>query len=254
MNFYERASGARMHANWFRPGGVHQDVQDELLEDIGKWLVKRLPQLFEDAIALVADNRIFKERNVDIGVVGRDDAIAWSFSGPMLRASGVPWDLRRSQPYDVYDRMEFDVPVGTNGDCYDRLMVRVEEVRQSARIMKQCLNEMPGGPIASDDRKVVPPRRAEMKQSMEALIHHFKLFTEGYHVPAGEVYVATESPKGEFGVYLIADGSNTPYRCKIRPTGFSHLQAVDFMARGHMLADITAILGSLDIVFGEVDR
>jgi NADH-quinone oxidoreductase subunit D len=254
VNFYERASGARMHANWFRPGGVHQDVPLKLLDDIGEWLVARLPRLFEDAVALVADNRIFKERNVDIGTVSRDDAIAWGFSGPMLRASGVPWDLRRSQPYDVYARMEFDVPVGANGDCYDRLMVRVEEVRQSARIMKQCLNELPDGPVASFDRKVVPPRRAEMKQSMEALIHHFKLYTEGFHVPAGQVYVATESPKGEFGVYLIADGSNMPYRCKIRPTGFSHLQAVDFMARGHMLADITAILGSLDIVFGEVDR
>jgi len=254
VNFYERASGARMHANYFRPGGVHEDVPDALLEDIGRWLVTRLPRLFEDAIALVAENRIFKERNVDIGVVGRDDAIAWGFSGPVLRASGVPWDLRRSQPYDVYDRMAFDVPVGTKGDCYDRLMVRVEEVRQSARIMKQCLDEMPDGPVASLDRKVVPPRRAEMKSSMEALIHHFKLYSEGFHLPAGEVYVATESPKGEFGVYLVSDGTNKPYRCKIRPTGFSHLQAIDFMARGHMLADITAILGSLDIVFGEVDR
>jgi NADH-quinone oxidoreductase subunit D len=254
VNFYERVSGARMHANWFRPGGVHQDVPNALLEDIGRWLDTRLPRLFEDAIALVADNRIFKQRNVDIGVVSRDDAIAWGFSGPTLRASGVPWDLRKSQPYDVYDRMTFDVPVGTRGDCYDRLMVRVEEVRQSARIMRQCLGAMPEGPIASLDRKVVPPKRAEMKRSMEALIHHFKLYTEGFHVPAGQVYVATESPKGEFGVYLIADGSNMPYRCKIRATGFSHLQAVDFMARGHMLADITAVLGSLDIVFGEVDR
>ena len=254
MNFYERASGARMHANWFRPGGVHQDVPLRLLDDIGRWLDARMPQLFEDAIALVADNRIFKERNVDIGAVDKDDAIAWGFSGPMLRASGVPWDLRKSQPYDVYERMEFDVPIGSRGDCYDRMMVRVEEVRQSARIMKQCLAEMPSGPVASFDRKVVPPKRGEMKQSMEALIHHFKLYTEGFHVPAGEVYVATESPKGEFGVYLVSDGSNTPYRCKIRPTGFSHLQSMDFMTRGHMLADVTAILGSLDIVFGEIDR
>lgn len=254
MNFYERASGARMHANWFRPGGVHQDVPAQLLEDIGQWLDVRVHSLFEDAIALVADNRIFKERNVDIGAVGRDDAVGWGFSGPMLRASGVPWDLRKSQPYDVYDRMDFEVPIGTKGDCYDRLMVRVEEVRQSARIMKQCLNAMPGGPVASSDRKVVPPPRAEMKQSMEDLIHHFKLYTEGFHVPAGEVYVATESPKGEFGVYLVSDGGNMPYRCKIRPTGFSHLQAMDFMTRGHMLADVTAILGSLDIVFGEIDR
>jgi len=243
-----------MHANWFRPGGVHEDVPLRLLDDIGRWLDTRLPRLFEDAIALVADNRIFKERNVDIGAVDRDDAIAWGFSGPMLRASGVPWDLRKSQPYDVYDRVEFDVPIGVRGDCHDRMMVRVEEVRQSARIMKQCLAEMPSGPVASGNRKVVPPKRGEMKQSMEAMIHHFKLYTEGFHVPAGEVYVATESPKGEFGVYLVADGTNRPYRCKIRPTGFSHLQAMDFMTRGHMLADVTAILGSLDIVFGEIDR
>jgi len=243
-----------MHANWFRPGGVRLDVPPRLLADIDNWLDRRLAPMFEDAIALVADNRIFKERNVDIGAVDKDDAIAWGFSGPMLRASGVPWDLRKSQPYDVYDRMDFDVPIGARGDCYDRLMVRVEEVRQSARIIRQCLVEMPEGPVASDNRKVVPPSRAEMKSSMEALIHHFKLYTEGFHVPPCEVYFATESPKGEFGVYLVSDGSNTPYRCKIRPTGFSHLQAMDFMTRGHMLADVTAILGSLDIVFGEIDR
>ncbi|HEX6376046.1 MAG TPA: NADH-quinone oxidoreductase subunit D [Allosphingosinicella sp.] len=254
MNFYERASGARMHANYFRPGGVHQDVPQALLDDIGEWMDTRLHRLFEDSISLVADNRIFKQRNVDIGTVSRDDAIAWGFSGPMIRAAGVPWDIRKAQPYDVYDRVEFDVPVGTKGDCYDRMMVRVEEVRQSVRIMKQCLDQMPEGPIASLDRKVVPPKRAEMKQSMEALIHHFKLYTEGFHVPEGEVYVATESPKGEFGIYLVADGTNKPYRVKIRPTGFSHLQAMDFMTKGHMLADVTAILGSLDIVFGEIDR
>ena len=254
FNFYERASGARMHANYFRVGGVHQDVPLKLLADIGDWLDGRLPRLFEDAISLVADNRIFKQRNVDIGTVSRDDAIAWGFSGPMIRAAGIPWDLRKSQPYDVYAKMDFEIPVGTRGDCYDRFMVRVEEVRQSARIMKQCLAEMPEGPIASLDRKVVPPKRAEMKQSMEALIHHFKLYTEGYHVPAGEVYVATDSPKGEFGVFLVADGTNKPYRCKIRPTAFSHLQAMDFMSRGHMLADTTAILGAMDIVFGECDR
>jgi NADH-quinone oxidoreductase subunit D len=252
--FFERASGARMHCAWFRPGGVHQDVPLKLLTDIADWLDKRMPELFEDAISLVADNRIFKQRNVDIGLVSREDAIKWGFSGPMIRAAGLPWDLRRSQPYDVYDRMEFDIPVGTRGDCYDRFMVRVEEVRQSMRIMKQCLRDMPAGPIASDDRKIVPPKRAEMKQSMEALIHHFKLYTEGFKVPAGSVYVATESPKGEFGVYLVSDGSNKPYRCKIRPTAFSHLQAMDFMSRGHMLADTTAILGALDIVFGECDR
>jgi NADH-quinone oxidoreductase subunit D len=254
MNFYERVSGARMHAAWFRPGGVHEDIPLKVLSDIGDWADKRLPELFEDAMSLVIDNRIFKQRNVDIAIVSKEDAIAWGFSGPMIRAAGLPWDLRKSQPYDVYDRMEFEIPVGTNSDCYDRFMVRVEEVRQSARIIKQCLREMPEGPIASDDRKVVPPRRAEMKQSMEALIHHFKLYTEGFHVPAGEVYVATESPKGEFGVYLVSDGSNKPYRCKIRPTAFSHLQAMDFMSRGHMLPDATAILGAIDVVFGECDR
>ena len=254
MNFYERVSGSRMHANYFRPGGVRQDVPEKLLTDIDEWLDARLPRLFEDAIALVADNRVFKQRNVDIGVVSQEDAIKWGFSGPVLRGSGISWDLRKSQPYDVYRLMDFEVPVGTSGDCYDRFMVRVEEVRQSARIMKQCLRDMPEGPTASADRKVVPPKRGEMKQSMEALIHHFKLFTEGFHVPAGQVYVATESPKGEFGVYLISDGSNRAYRCKIRPTGFSHLQAMDMMTRGHMLADVTAVLGSIDIVFGEVDR
>ena len=254
MNFYERVSGARMHANYFRPGGVHQDVPAGLLEDISNWMDSRLMRLFDDAISLVADNRIFKQRNVDISYVSKEDALAWGFSGPMIRAAGIPWDIRKSQPYDAYDLVDFDVPVGTKGDCYDRFMVRVEEVRQSVRIMKQCIAEMPEGPIASLDRKVVPPKRGEMKQSMEALIHHFKLYTEGFHVPAGEVYVATESPKGEFGIYLVADGTNKPYRVKIRPTGFSHLQAMDFMTRGHMLADVTAILGSLDIVFGEIDR
>jgi NADH-quinone oxidoreductase subunit D len=254
MNFYERASGSRMHANYFRPGGVRSDVPIKLLTDIADWLDGRFGCLFEDAISLVADNRIFKERNVDVGIVARDDAVRWGFSGPMLRGSGIPWDLRRSQPYDVYDRMDFEIPVGTRGDCYDRFRVRVEEVRQSAIIMKQCLAQMPEGRVITDDVKVAPPRRAEMKRSMEALIHHFKLYTEGFHVPKGEVYVATESPKGEFGVYLVADGSNAAYRCKIRPTGFSHLQAMDMMTKGHMLADVTAILASLDIVFGEVDR
>lgn len=253
LEFFERASGARMHSAWFRPGGVHQDVPLKLLTDMADWL-DEFPTLFEDAMSLVIDNRIFKQRNVDIATVSKEDAVRWGFSGPMIRGSGIAWDLRKSQPYDVYDRMEFDVPVGTRGDCYDRFMVRVEEVRQSARIMRQCLNEMPEGPVSSSDRKVVPPKRAEMKQSMEALIHHFKLYTEGFHVPAGEVYVATESPKGEFGVYLVSDGSNKPYRCKIRPTAFSHLQAMDFMSKGHMLSDATAILGAMDIVFGECDR
>ena len=254
MNFFERVSGARMHAAWFRPGGVHQDAPEKLLVDIGEWVDNRLPELFGDAMSLVTDNRIFKQRNVDIAVVSKDDAIKWGFSGPMIRAAGLPWDLRKSQPYDVYDRMDFEIPVGTNSDCYDRFMVRVQEVYQSAKIIKQCLAEMPEGPIASDDRKVAPPKRAEMKQSMEALIHHFKLYTEGFHVPAGEVYVATESPKGEFGVYLVSDGTNKPYRCKIRAPGFPHLAAMDWLNRGHQLADVSAILGSLDIVFGEIDR
>ncbi|MEP7221959.1 MAG: NADH-quinone oxidoreductase subunit D [Novosphingobium sp.] len=254
LNFFERAAGARMHMAWFRPGGVHQDVPLKLLTDIADWLDTRLPRLFDDAMSLVVDNRIFKQRNVDIAIVSKEDAVSWGFSGPMIRGSGIAWDLRKSQPYDVYAQMDFEIPVGTRGDCYDRFMVRVEEVRQSARIMKQCLAEMPEGPIASDDRKVVPPKRGEMKQSMEALIHHFKLYTEGFHVPAGEVYVATESPKGEFGVYLVSDGSNKPYRCKIRPTAFSHLQAMDFMSKGHMLPDVTAIIGAIDVVFGECDR
>ncbi len=254
MNFFERVSGARMHSAWFRPGGVHEDAPLKLLSDIGEWCETRLPRLFGDAMSLVIDNRIFKQRNVDIATVSKADALAWGFSGPMIRGSGIAWDLRKSQPYDVYAEMDFDVPVGTHGDCYDRFMVRVQEVYQSARIIKQCLNAMPDGPVASLDRKVSPPRRGDMKMSMEALIHHFKLYTEGFHVPAGEVYVATESPKGEFGVYLVSDGSNKPYRCKIRPTAFSHLQAMDFMAKGHMLADATAILGAMDIVFGECDR
>jgi NADH-quinone oxidoreductase subunit D len=254
LNFFERASGARMHAAWFRPGGVHQDVPLKLLTDIADWLDTRLPKLFEDALSLVVDNRIFKQRNVDIAVVSKEDAIKWGFSGPMIRGSGIPWDIRKSQTYDCYAKMEFDIPVGTKGDCYDRFMVRCEEVRQSARIMKQCLLEMPEGPVCSDDRKVSPPKRAEMKQSMEALIHHFKLYTEGFKVPAGSVYVATESPKGEFGVYLVADGTNKPYRCKIRPTAFSHLQAMEMMSKGHMLPDTTAIIGAIDVVFGECDR
>jgi NADH-quinone oxidoreductase subunit D len=252
MQIYEHVSGARMHANYFRAGGVREDIPPAVLDKIGEFLDNRL-QIFEDSIALVADNRIFKQRNVDIGIVHKDDAIAWGFSGPMIRASGVPWDIRKSQPYEVYDRMEFEIPVGTNGDCYDRFMVRVEEVRQSWKIARQCLKELPPGPVGADS-KVFPPMRSTMKTSMEALIHHFKLYTEGYHVPAGEVYVATESPKGEFGVYLVADGTNRPYRCKIRPTMMSHLQAMDMMMRGHMLADTTAVLSAIDPVFGEIDR
>jgi NADH-quinone oxidoreductase subunit D len=257
MMFYERASGSRMHAAYFRPGGVHQDLPDQLVRDIGAWCDPFL-QVCDDLEGLLTDNRIFKQRNVDIGVVDLDTCWAWGFSGVMVRGSGAAWDLRRAQPYECYSELEFDIPIGKNGDCYDRYCIRMEEMRQSVRIMKQCvaklLSEEGRGPISSTDGKVVPPKRGEMKRSMEALIHHFKLHTEGFHVPAGEVYAAVEAPKGEFGVYLVSDGSNKPYRCRIRAPGFAHLQAMDFMCRGHMLADVSAILGSLDIVFGEVDR
>jgi NADH-quinone oxidoreductase subunit D len=224
-----------------------------LVDDIGAWAGK-FPRIIDDIDGLLTENRIFKQRLVDIGTVSAEDAADWGFTGPMLRASGVPWDLRQAQPYMVYDRMKFDVPIGKHGDCYYRYLVRMEEMRQSLRIIKQCLSEMPGGPATSDDRKIAPPSREDMKQSMEALIHHFKLYTEGFHVPAGEVYAAVEAPKGEFGVYLVSDGTNRPYRCKIRAPGFAHLQAMEFCSRGHMLADTVAILGSMDIVFGEVDR
>ncbi|MBS3848343.1 NADH-quinone oxidoreductase subunit D [Devosia sp. BSSL-BM10] len=257
MIFYERASGARMHAAYFRPGGVHQDLPQALVDDIDAFCDEFLV-FVKDLDTLLTDNRIFKQRNVDIGVVKLEDAWNWGFSGVMVRGSGAAWDLRKSQPYECYDEMEFDIPIGKNGDCYDRYLIRMEEMRQSAKIMKQCvvkLNAADGkGPVSSLDGKVVPPKRAEMKQSMEALIHHFKLYTEGYKVPAGEVYACVEAPKGEFGVYLVSDGTNKPYRCKIRAPGFAHLSAMDFLCRGHMLADVSAILGSLDIVFGEVDR
>ncbi len=253
MEFYENVSGARMHANYYRPGGVHQDLPPGLLDDIAAW-AEQFPKVIDDIDVLLTENRIFKQRLVDIGRVTADQALDWGFTGPVLRASGVPWDLRKAQPYMVYDRMQFDVPVGRNGDCYDRYLVRMEEMRQSLRIIWQCLAEMPDGPVMADDRKVAPPPRAEMKRSMEALIHHFKLYTEGFHVPPGEIYAAVEAPKGEFGVYLVTDGSNKPYRCKIRAPGFTHLQAMDFLCKGHMLADSVAILGSLDIVFGEIDR
>ena len=257
MMFYERASGSRMHAAYFRPGGVHQDLPDQLVRDIGAWCDPFL-QVCDDLEGLLTDNRIFKQRNVDIGVVDLDTCWAWGFSGVMVRGSGAAWDLRRAQPYECYSELEFDIPIGKNGDCYDRYCIRMEEMRQSVRIMKQCvaklLSDEGRGPVSSIDGKVVPPKRGEMKRSMEALIHHFKLHTEGFHVPAGEVYAAVEAPKGEFGVYLVSDGSNKPYRCRIRAPGFAHLQAMDFMCRGHMLADVSAILGSLDIVFGEVDR
>ncbi|MDO6965750.1 NADH-quinone oxidoreductase subunit D [Rhizobium alvei] len=257
MLFYERASGARMHAAYFRPGGVHQDIPQELVDDIDKWC-DQFPAALADIDKLLTGNRIFKQRNVDIGVVSLEDAWAWGFSGVMVRGSGAAWDLRRSQPYECYSDLEFEVPIGKNGDCYDRYLVRMEEMRQSCKIMKQVCKRLKtdakGGPVSSLDGKVVPPKRGQMKRSMEALIHHFKLYTEGYHVPAGEVYAAVEAPKGEFGVYVVSDGTNKPYRCKIRAPGFAHLQAMDFLNRKHMLADVTAILGSLDIVFGEVDR
>jgi NADH-quinone oxidoreductase subunit D len=253
MVFYERASGARMHAKYFRPGGVHQDLPPELLADIYEW-TNHFPQVLDDIEILLTDNRIFKQRNVDIGVVNRADAEAWGMSGVMLRSTGVAWDLRRSQPYEVYNELDFQIPVGKNGDNYDRYLMRVMEMRQATKIMRQCIEKMPAGLVVAENHKVVPPRRGEMKRSMEALIHHFKLYTEGFHVPAGEVYAAVEAPKGEFGVYLVADGSNKPYKCKIRAPSYAHLQAMDFMCRGHMLADISAVLGSLDVVFGEVDR
>ena len=253
MEFYERVSGARLHAAYFRPGGVHRDLPTGMADDIAAFC-DSFPSVIDDVEALLTENRIFRQRTVDVGVVSKDDALDWGFSGPMLRASGVPWDLRKAQPYDVYARMDFDVPVGRNGDCFDRYLVRIEEMRQSLRIIRQCIAELPEGPVRTRDHKVSPPDRKEMKRSMEALIHHFKLYTEGYRVPAGETYTAVEAPKGEFGVFLVADGTNRPYRCKIRAPGVAFLQATEFLSKGHMLADMVAIVGSMDIVFGEVDR
>ncbi|MDH3241020.1 MAG: NADH-quinone oxidoreductase subunit D [Alphaproteobacteria bacterium] len=253
MEFYERASGARLHAAYFRPGGVHVDLPTGLTDDILAFC-DAFPAHIDDVEGLLTDNRIFRQRTVDIGVVSARDAIDWGFTGPMLRGSNVAWDLRKAQPYEVYDKMEFDVPVGKTGDCFARYLVRIEEMRQSVKIMRQAIEKMPDGPVVVDDHKIAPPSRAEMKHSMEALIHHFKLYTEGYHVPAGEAYAAVEAPKGEFGVYVVADGTNRPYRCKIRAPGFAHLQGLDFLSKGHMLADVVSIIGSLDIVFGEIDR
>jgi NADH-quinone oxidoreductase subunit D len=257
MVFYERASGSRMHAAYFRVGGVHQDLPGKLIDDIWAFCDPFL-KVCDDLETLLTGNRIFKQRNVDIGVVKLADAWKWGFSGVMVRGSGAAWDLRKAQPYECYAEMDFDIPIGKNGDNYDRYLIRMEEMRQSIRIMKQCLERLRSaegqGRVSVHDNKIVPPRRSEMKRSMESLIHHFKLYTEGFHVPQGEVYAAVEAPKGEFGVYLIADGSNKPYKCKIRAPGFAHLSAMDFLCKGHMLADISAILGSLDIVFGEVDR
>jgi NADH-quinone oxidoreductase subunit D len=257
MVFYERASGSRMHAAYFRPGGVHQDIPQQLVDDIGEFCDHH-NKVLDDIEGLLTDNRIFKQRNVDIGVVSLKECFEWGFSGVMVRGSGAAWDLRKSQPYECYNEMEFDIPIGKNGDCYDRYLIRMQEMRESVKIMKQCVELLSGkervGPVSSKDGKVVPPKRGEMKRSMEALIHHFKLYTEGYRVPEGEIYAAVEAPKGEFGVYLVSDGTNKPYRAKIRAPGFAHLQAMDHICRGHMLADVSAVLGSLDIVFGEVDR
>ena len=253
MEFYERASGARMHAAYFRPGGVTSDLPPDLLHDIGEWN-KKFPKIIDDIENLITENRIFKQRTVNIGATSPAEALDWGFTGPMLRAAGVTWDLRRNQPYEVYDELEFSIPVGTTGDCYERYLVRMEEMRECVKIIDQCLARMPDGPVKVIDNKISPPSRSQMKNSMEALIHHFKLYTEGYHVPAGEAYAAVEAPKGEFGVYLVSDGSNKPYRCKIRAPGFAHLQALDFVSRGHMLADAVANLASMDIVFGEIDR
>ena len=253
MEFYERACGARLHAAYFRPGGVHQDLPAGLLDDIATFC-DTFPQIIDDFEGLLTENRIFRQRTVDIGVVSREEAEDWGFSGPMLRGSGIPWDLRKAQPYDCYAELDFDIPVGKGGDCFARYLVRIEEMRQSLKIIRQCIEKMPEGPVQVEDQKITPPKRGEMKRSMEALIHHFKLYTEGYHVPPGDTYAAVEAPKGEFAVYLVSDGTNRPYRCKIRAPGFAHLAAMDYMCKGHMLADSVAILGSMDIVFGEVDR
>lgn len=253
LEFYERASGARFHAAYIRPGGVAADVPEGLIEDIAKF-IEQFPKYIDDVDELLTENRIWKQRTVGISEISIKQALDWGFSGPMLRAAGLAWDLRKSQPYEIYDQLDFDIPIGQNGDCYDRYLVRMAEIRQSVSLVKQCIEKMPGGPIKTEDRKISPPPRAEMKKSMEALIHHFKLYSEGYHVPKGEAYTAVEAPKGEFGVYIVSDGTNRPYRCRIRAPGFTHLQALDFMAKGHMLADIAAIIGSLDIVFGEIDR
>ena len=257
MVFYERACGARMHANYFRPGGVGRDLPVKLIEDIGEWCDPFL-KVLDDLHNLFIENRIFKQRNVDIGVVSLDECWKWGFSGVMVRGSGAAWDLRKSQPYECYEEMDFDIPIGRHGDCYDRAVIRMEEMRQSVKIMKQCVAKLLAadgqGPVLTQNHKITQPSRKDMKRSMEALIHHFKLFTEGFKTPPGEVYAAVEAPKGEFGVYLVSDGGDRPYKCKIRAPGFAHLQSMDFMCRGHMLADVSAILGSLDIVFGEVDR
>ena len=253
MEFYERVSGARMHAAYFRPGGLQVDIPKGLLDDIYMFTEQFSLRLIEME-DMLTENRIWKQRLVDIGVVTANDAYQWGFSGVMLRGSGVFWDLRKSQPYEVYDKLTFDVPVGSNGDCYDRYLIRVFEMKESLKIIEQCLNLMPVGYIKTNDFKISPPTRGDMKQSMEALIHHFKMYTQGVNIPANETYIGTEAPKGEFGVYLVSDNSNRPYRCKIKAPGFNHLQALDFMSKGHLIADVVTIIGTQDIVFGEVDR
>lgn len=253
MEFYERVSGARMHASYIRPGGVALDMPLGLSEDIYKW-ARQFSSRIDEMEEMLTSNRIWKQRLVDVGVVSAEKALDWGFSGVMLRGSGVSWDLRKTQPYDIYDKLDFQIPVGSKGDCYDRYLIRVEEMRQSLRIIYQTLEKMPAGSIKTDDRKITPPARSQMKTSMESLIHHFKLYTSGFSVPHGETYTAVEAPKGEFGVYLVSNGSNKPYRCKIRAPGFAHLQGIDFMSKNHMLADVVTIIGTQDIVFGEVDR
>lgn len=253
LEFYERVCGARLHANYFRPGGVHQDLPEGLMQDI-RAFCDQFEDYMRESEKLVNNNRIFRQRLVDVGVVSAEDAQAWGFTGVMLRASNVAWDLRRAQPYEVYDELDFDIPVGKHGDSFDRYLCRLAEMRESIKIIYQCLDKMPSGPVLSTDPKISPPRRAEVKGSMEALINHFKLYTEGLRVPAGETYTAIEAPKGEFGVYLISDGTNRPYKCKIRAPGYAHLQGTDFLCKGHQLADSVVILGTMDIVFGEIDR
>lgn len=256
MVFYERACGARLHAAYFRPGGVHQDLPPKLLADISAW-TESFPAVLDDIEELLTENRIFKQRNVDIGVVSQQDALDWGFSGVMVRGSGLAWDLRRSQPYECYNEFDFRIPIGRNGDCYDRYLCRMEEMRESNGIIRAAVDKLGSAEAAGDVMargKLSPPRRDDMKTSMEALIHHFKLYTEGFHVPEGEVYAAVEAPKGEFGVYLVADGSNMPYKAKIRAPGFLHLQAMEALSKGHQLADVSAIIGTLDVVFGEIDR
>ena len=253
LEFYEAAGGSHYHVNYFRAGGVSRDIPKSLEDRIGNWC-KQFPKFLQDLEGLLTDNRIFKQRTVDIGIMSAEQAMEWGFSGPCLRASGVPWDLRKAQPYEIYADLDFEVPVGRHGDCYDRYLVRIKEMTQSLRMVEQCLARLKPGPVKILDNKITPPQRGEMKRSMESLIHHFKLYTEGYHVPEGATYTVTEAPKGEFGFYMVADGTNRPYRCKIRAPGFAHLQAMEVLSKGHMLADAVAIIGSLDIVFGEIDR